>query len=164
MRERTREYSRQSLNRYKAIVAENPSNPKPTLFTKLLNDKRFGMTDHDIINDAESYIVAGSDTTMYILTSLVYSVCKNPKIRDTLAGELATLPDNFTDKDARSLKYLDQVISEALRVYPPVAGLPRSVPPEGAEFAGYPIPGGVTVTTQIYSLNRDENLFPNQEA
>lgn len=118
------------------------------------------MTATDMQHEAQNYIVAGSDTTAYTLTCLVYAVCKNPGVRDTLATELSTLPEGFTERDTRPLRYLDQVINEALRVYPSVGALPRRVPPEGAEFGGYPIPGGVTVSTQIYSLNRDEEIFP----
>lgn len=160
---RVGKYARQSLDRYEALIAENPFDPKPTLFTKLINDEKYGLTANDIQSEAQGYIVAGSDTTAYTLTGLVYAVCKNPQARDTLAAELATLPEDFTEKDTRTLSYLGQVISEALRLYPAVGSLPRSVPPEGSEFAGYPVPGGVTVSTQIYSLSRDDGLFPNPE-
>lgn len=160
---RVQMYGRQSLDRYESLVSQNPSDAKPMLFTKLYNDEKYDLTDNDILSEAMGYIVAGSDTTAYTLTCLTYAVCKNPEIRETLVAELATLPDGFTEKDTRPMRYLDQVISEALRVYPSVPSLPRRVPPEGGELAGYPVPGGVTVATQVYSLNRDKKIFPNPE-
>lgn len=156
-------YGRQSLDRYEALVAENPSNPTPTLFTKLFSDDKCGLTSDEVQHDARSYIIAGSDTTAYTQTCLVYAVCKNPQVRDTLVAELATLPGGFTETDTRALSYLGQVINETLRLYPVVCSLPRSVPPEGSDFAGYRVPGGVTVSSQIYSLNRDEAIFPDPD-
>ena len=156
-------YAAQSVARYRNLLAVNPSDPKPTLFTKLFNDQKSGMADSDIKQEAQGYIIAGSDTTAYTLTCLIYAVCKNPRIRSVLANEVAALPEGFTEKDTRNLQYLSCVISEALRVYPAVSGLPRRVPSEGTKFNGYAIPGGMTVWTQIYSLNRDDRLFPDPE-
>ncbi|KAB8072331.1 cytochrome P450 [Aspergillus leporis] len=157
-------YATESINRYKRLLAENPDNPKPTVFTKLYNAGEEGLPDNEIRDDAQSFIVAGSDTTANTLTYLVWAVCRDPQIQRKLVDELATISDNFTDEDLRPLPYLNQVINEALRLYPAVpSALPRSVPPKGTTLGGHYIPAGSTVSTQLYSLHRDPIAYPQPE-
>ena len=42
-------------------------------------------------------------------------------------------------------------------------GLPRMVPPGGADMGGYFLPEGTTVQTQAYSFHRDPELWPHAE-
>ncbi|KAK5656798.1 hypothetical protein OQA88_4346 [Cercophora sp. LCS_1] len=159
-------YAAESIHRYKRHVETHGDDVKPTLFTKLINkgEKEDGLTEAEIRLEAGGYIVAGSDTSAISLTYLVWAVCKNPAIRDELVAEVATLPDDFTDEHVRALPYTRRVIDETLRLYPAVPGaLPREVPPEGAQLGGYFLPGGVTVSTQVYSLHRDPRIFPDPE-
>jgi cytochrome P450 len=51
-----------------------------------------------------------------------------------------------------------------LRLYTGVPGsLPRAVTNNGATLGGYQIPGSVEVSTQSWTLHRDEDPFPNAE-
>lgn len=160
MSKRLKEYAQQSIDRYKRVIEES-DDPKPTLFTKLYNAGKDGMSDVEIRNDAQAYIVAGSDTTAITLTYLVYSVCKDVNVREKLVAEVASLPEKYTDRALRDLPYLNQVIDETLRLHTVVSmGLPRVVPQEGANLSGYQLPGGVAVATQAYSLHRKEDIFP----
>lgn len=68
---RLKEYSEQSIQRYKRQIALNPAGAKPTLFTKLFDAGENGLTDDEIRNEAQTFIVAGSDTTANSLTYLV---------------------------------------------------------------------------------------------
>ncbi|KAJ5468765.1 hypothetical protein N7475_006517, partial [Penicillium sp. IBT 31633x] len=156
-------YAAQSVDRYKTLISQNPSEPKQTLFTKLFDEKS-GISYSDITHEAQSYIIAGSDTTAITLTYLVYAVCQDSRIQKKLVTELASLPEPVTDKSLRDLPYLNHTINETLRLYSAVpTGLPRLVPPEGAEFNGYPVLPGTTVSTQAYSLHRQHDIFPNPE-
>lgn len=156
-------YAKQSIERYKRVITES-DNPKPTLFTKLYNAGKEGLSDVEIRNEARVYIIAGSDTTAVTLTYLVYAVCRDTSVREKLVAEVASLPENFTDRSLRDLLYLNQVIDETLRLHSSVpTGLPRVVPQEGANLLGYQLPGGVTVATQAYSLHRKEDIFPEPD-
>ncbi|KAL2861226.1 cytochrome P450 [Aspergillus lucknowensis] len=176
--DRILEYAMQSVDRYKAHLARNPGETKQTLFTRLYSASQLGsqmngaksddeecLSDREIRNDAQSFIVAGSDTTANTLTYLVWSVLRDSKIQETLIAELDGLAaTELSDEDLRELPYLNQVISEALRLYPAVpSALPRAVPDKGATLAGYWLPGGATVTTQLYSLHRDPDIFEDPE-
>jgi cytochrome P450 len=105
---------------------------------------------------------------------LIWSVLKNSEIQERLVTELDALvktleieegiKDGLSDEHLRDLPYMNQVINEALRLYPVVpSGLPRVVPEKGSTLAGHWLPGGATVTTQLYSLQRDSEVFEHPE-
>ncbi|KAJ5667869.1 uncharacterized protein N7477_006439, partial [Penicillium maclennaniae] len=131
-------YASQSVDRYKKMIDENPSNPKKTLFTKLFDTEKSGVSPDDIKKEAQG------------------------RIRDKLAAEVAALSEPIHDNHLRNLPYLNMVINETLRLHTAVPfGLPRTVPSEGANFNGYLLASGATVSTQSYSLHRDPIVFPD---
>ena len=78
--------------------------------------------------------------------------------------EAAGLPDDFGDAEAEKLPLLNAVIMEGLRLYTGVPGsLPRAAPKGGSTLGGYHIRGGMEVSTQSWTLHRNESLFPNPE-
>ena len=157
------QYAVDCVSRYKVLLDSDPD-PKKTLFTKLFNKGKEGMSDMDITFEAQSYITAGTDTTATTLTYLVYSVCRDREIRDKLTAELEPLSETLMHGDVQNLPYLNAVLNETLRLHAPApSALPRLVPLEGASLAGYNIAGGATVSTQFYSLHRDPAIFLNPD-
>ncbi|KAI0187319.1 cytochrome P450 [Xylaria flabelliformis] len=164
---RIKNYSKESLKRHAAIVEKEGHGSRPTLFTKIYDAENDDtITQDEMADNAQSYIVAGSDTTSNTLTFFTWAVCRHPEVKAKLLKELEVLPDNFTYEDMRQthLPYLEQCVNETLRRYPSVpAGLPREVPEGGAEICGYHIPAGYTVSQQNYSLHRNPDAFPDPE-
>lgn len=154
-----------SLDRYKKLIENDPDTPIPTLFTRLFKGEEDGsLTPKEILDEAQLYIVAGSDTTAITLTYLVWRVCRDPTIKNRLLEELQQLPDDYHDRDLIRLPYLNQVINESLRLHSPVpSGLPRVVPAGGATLGGHYLPGGSIVCTQSWSLHRNTDVFPDPE-
>ncbi|KAJ3578632.1 hypothetical protein NPX13_g1939 [Xylaria arbuscula] len=146
---------------------ESKGNKTPLLFTKVLQGLTLdgeALTEHEVIDNAEAYIIAGSDTTSNTLTYVTWALCSHAELRDRLVKELEMLPANFTNEDLKLLPFLNNCITEALRRFPVVpGGLPRYVPKEGTELAGYWLPGGTTVMTQTFSLHRNPEVFPNPD-
>lgn len=107
-----------------------------------------------------SRIIAGTDTTATALIYLVYEVLRHPKIKDKLLQELKTCTPHPSWEELESKTYLNNVISETLRLHSPVgATLPRTNPTEDVVFLGYKIPAGTIVGSQAYSLHRDPKAF-----
>lgn len=121
-----------------------------------------GLHPHEIRDEAQGFIVAGSDTTANSLAWLIWLVCGHEDVRTELLSSLNTLPEGYTDEHLRGLPYLAQVIEETLRLYGAAPReLPRTVPKGGSECGGYHIPAGYTVSTQAWTLHRDRNIFPD---
>lgn len=160
---RIMQYSEESLQRHRNIVKADP-NAKPTLFHKLYEAGKEGLSPREITADARAYIIAGSDTTANSLTYLVWAVCKNAAIKQRLVEEVSKLSKDCSDEDLEKLPYLTYVIQETLRMYAAAPGaLPRHVPDEGCEIDDYWTPGGLTVTTQAWSMHRNRSVFTDPE-
>ena len=115
-----------------------------------------------LTGDARLLIVAGSDTTATTLTYLFYHLAKDPsvvrKLRDELEKHGIRTDENFTVLNLTNLEYLNGVISETLRLYPPVpGGTYRKAPKEGITVKGNFIPGGCTVITPQWTIQRCES-------
>ena len=65
-----------------------------------------------------------------------------------------------TLEDASKLKYLEACIKEALRLYPSVPTIERTIN-EDVEVDGYQIPAGASISLVFYALHRNEDVFPD---
>jgi cytochrome P450 len=109
------------------------------------------------------HMAAGIDTTGDGLCFLMHelSLPRSRHVQQRLREEFERNPDAKLDE----LPYLDAVIKEGLRLFPPIPmSLPRYVPEGGRSISGYDIPGGSIVSCQAFSMHRlDESLFPNPQ-
>jgi cytochrome P450 len=123
-------------------------------------------TPDQIKYETYGILAAAADTTGNGLTTGVYEVIKNPKIYAKLTAELETA---FPDPGAKMelavlerLPYLSGVVNESLRLsFGVISRLPRIVPEGGANFEGYMIPAGFTVSMSSWVLHRNEDYFPH---
>lgn len=110
-------------------------------------DTENGMTREELDANASTFILAGSETTASMLSGCTYYLLRNPKIYRRLAEEIRGSFNEALDIQVSSiskLPYLNAVISESMRVYPPVpAMLPRLVPKGGALINGKYVPEDV---------------------
>lgn len=110
--------------------------------------------------EISNLIIAGTDTSAITLTYIIWNIIKHEEVREQLKDEVGTLGGDFDDGKLAKLPYMKNVITESLRLYAAAnGGLPREVPTEGFEVAGYHLPAGVTVSTQAYTLSRLSNVF-----
>ena len=122
------------------------------------------LTDFSLGSQASALIIAGSGTTAVTLTYAVWAVLRHPAVRHKLEEEVKQLPENYDDIALEKLPYLEAVITETLRLYGSAPGaLPRTTPAKGIDVNGMYIPGGVTLTTQSYTMHRDPSIFEDPE-
>ncbi|OQE12812.1 hypothetical protein PENFLA_c062G10566 [Penicillium flavigenum] len=158
------------LNSYAQRAVKNSrknSDSSRNIFSDIIYEsgkKDSSLTDADVANEAGNLIVAGSDTTAVTLTYLIWAVLSHRELRTQLEIELAGLSADFDQAALESLPLLNAAIMETLRLYGAAPGsLPRTVPEGGATLSNHYIPAGTTVSTQSWSIHRDEALFPQPE-
>ncbi|WP_307795951.1 cytochrome P450 [Amycolatopsis sp. 195334CR] len=100
-------------------------------------------------------LLAGHETTASTLSWSLHLLDKHPEVAERLRAEaIEVLGDRLPQhEDIRKLVYTNQVISEAMRLYPPVWILPR-LALEDDEIAGYHVPAGSDVVVCPYTLHR----------
>ncbi|KAJ0425151.1 sterigmatocystin biosynthesis P450 monooxygenase stcL [Aspergillus carlsbadensis] len=122
------------------------------------------LMSHDEIHQNCAFIsIAGSETSATTLSGCVYFLSKHPETLKRLNDEIRTAFTNDSDITAAicvGLPYLNAVIEETLRLYPPVAAsLPRVVPSGGDVVDGYAVPEKTIVSTHHYaSYHADANF------
>ncbi|KAH7343128.1 cytochrome P450 [Pyrenochaeta sp. MPI-SDFR-AT-0127] len=103
-------------------------------------------------------IVGGSETTATLLSGATYYLLKTPAAYRRLVHEIRSRFDSESEISLMSvgeLPYLNAVLEESLRVFPPVpASLPRITPPGGETIMGRYVPGGVAVGVHQWSASR----------
>lgn len=110
-------------------------------------------------------LFAGHETTTSMLTSLVMSLAQHPDIWARARQEQAALANLDTPIDLeqiRQMPYLDQIVKEVERLYPPVAGGFRGVV-KPFEFNGYRVPEGWMALYRIDAAHRDRRIYTDPE-
>lgn len=125
-----------------------------------------GISDQDIREEVDTFMFEGHDTTSTGISVILYGLAMNQTAQETVVEEInSILCDKSRDanyQDIQDMKYLDMVIKECLRLYPPVPLISRRMAKDTA-IGGYTFPKGTEVTINIYSLNLDPTYFPNPE-
>lgn len=151
----------------KAVKNSRQNSSNRNLFAAILHETEKDqptLTDLDVILEAGNLIVAGSHTTAHTLTWLIWAVLSQQKLQQQLEEEVGALDDDFDEAALEDLPLLNAAISENLRLYGAAPGsLPQGVLNGGATLSGHFILAGITVSTQSWTIHRDENLFPNTE-
>ena len=123
------------------------------------------LTEREVRDELVTLFLAGHETTSQALTWTFYCLARAPAAERALHAELRTVLGDRepTFDDLERLPYTEQVILEAMRVYPPVYLIARRAR-EDTEVGGYRIPRGAEVVCWVYWTHRDPVLYPEPEA
>uniref|UniRef100_A0AAZ3QGD0 unspecific monooxygenase n=1 Tax=Oncorhynchus tshawytscha TaxID=74940 RepID=A0AAZ3QGD0_ONCTS len=124
-----------------------------------------GLTDHEILSQALTYIFGGYETSSSTLGFLSYNLATNPDVQAALQDEIDQIfPDKAppTYEGLMQMEYLDMVINETLRVYPIISRLER-VAKVTVEVNGVTIPKGTVVMIPIMVLHHHPTHWPKPE-
>ncbi|KAF8072353.1 D-xylose-proton symporter [Scenedesmus sp. PABB004] len=120
---------------------------------------------HHIVAQANSILVAGHDTTSFMLTSTLYHVASHPGVKARLQEEIErfgrTRPVTHADMD--QFPYLDAVLQESLRLSPPGWMTTREAV-EDITLNGLFIPRGSVVYIDIWGIQRSARYWPDPTA
>lgn len=125
-----------------------------------------GFPMEELWGEAESMIIAGSDTTAIATTAMFFYLARKPDVQAKLAYEIRSTFRSFDDiaggPTLYGCKYLKAFIQETLRMAPPVgAELDREVLKGGMVIDGEFVPEGVNVSVGHYCLNYNCEIFPD---
>ncbi|KAK5645008.1 hypothetical protein RI129_006308 [Pyrocoelia pectoralis] len=153
-RERLKIVRHDFLDLMKVIRAKNPQ-----LFSRIV------VYHEMVIGTFIQYLLGGLESSGSAMTYTIYELCMNPTIQTRLRNEILTVlakHEIVTQETIQEMVYLDMVIKESLRKYPPLPFIDRAC------NTTYTIPNtdivikkGMPVFISLTALHHDENYFPN---
>ncbi|KAL2093806.1 hypothetical protein ACEWY4_011118 [Coilia grayii] len=123
------------------------------------------MTEDEIVGQAFIFLLAGYETSSNTLAFTCYLLALHPHCQHKLQEEV---DDFFSRHDSpdycnvQELKYMDMVVSEALRMYPPGFRYARTVE-EDCVVNGQFLPKGATLEIPAAYLHYDPEHWPEPE-
>ncbi|WYZ41627.1 hypothetical protein EsH8_V_000522 [Colletotrichum jinshuiense] len=122
-----------------------------------------GLTQEEAESEILLQIIAGSDTTATVIRATILHITTNPRVLGKLLAEIfsadATRPV-IADAEARNLVYLQAVIKEGLRIFPPATGImSKETPAAGDTWKGRFIPGGTRIGWSGWAMCRREDIW-----
>lgn len=122
----------------------------------------------ELYGEAESMIVAGSDTTSIVTSALLFYLARDPAAQARVAGEVraafATAAQIRPGARLAACRYLRACVREALRMTPPLSAEPPRVVmaggatvPVGGDLVR--LPAGTHASVGFYCLSYSEAVF-----
>ncbi|KAJ5726713.1 uncharacterized protein N7483_008070 [Penicillium malachiteum] len=131
------------------------------------NDGR-GLSQPELDANAAVFVLAGSETTAALLSGCIYYLLRHEDKYNRLIEEIRSAFNNPSEINLTAiaeLSYLIAVLTETLRIYPPIpAMLPRIVPEGGAMIDDKYVPGGVSVSVSLFSAFRAATHFKDPDS
>lgn len=101
--------------------------------------------------NSSTLIIAGSETTATALSAITYYLTTHTSALETLNNEVRsafTSEDDINMVSVQKLQYMQAIINESLRMYPPVpTGIMRRVSEGDGLFLGQHVPKGVSCSS-----------------
>ena len=114
----------------------------------------------------QSLVIAGTDTSSITLEWALSNLLNHPKILEKARAEIDDKigSDRLIDEsDIENLPYLQYIVSETLRLYPPVPLLRPHYSSDDCKVAGYDMPRGTMLLTNVWAMHRDPGVWEEAE-
>jgi cytochrome P450 len=138
---------------------------KPALDILSVAMESGGFSDDDLVNQLMTFLAAGHETTASAMAWAAYLLCKHPETQTRLRAELhAEIPNlldpasQITSADIDRLPYLNAVLNETMRVFPPVPLTLREAACD-TTIQGSFVPRGTTVVICPWAINTSTHLW-----
>ncbi|XP_023951630.1 cytochrome P450 4c3 isoform X2 [Bicyclus anynana] len=122
-----------------------------------------GYTDLELREEILTLTVAGTDTSTVAMCFTLVLLGKYPEIQEKLYQEIKEVFGESNRPvvigDIRSMKYLDRVVKETLRLFPPVPFVIRKVETEITLPSGLMCPSGSGIVVSIIGAHRDPKYW-----
>lgn len=135
-----------------------------SLLLRARDESGRALDDLELRDETMTLFMAGHETTALALAWTWYLLGRNPDVDDKLAAELRAVLGGREPSaaDLPSLPYLDRVLKESLRLYPPAWAMGREAL-DDFEAGGYRVRAGTSIFISQWVTHRDPRFFPQPE-
>lgn len=116
------------------------------------------------LQETHTVSIAGSNSSAHALRMILLSIITNPPALASLLAEIrqhaSSVDTPISWAQVQTLPYLQAVVREGLRMWPPLAGLGfKQVPPGGDTINGFFVPGGTQVGQGFHAVGRSRLVW-----
>lgn len=153
-------------------IAERRAAPDPSrrdvlsLLVAARGEGGEAFSDREIRDQVMTLMFAGHDTSTSTVTFTLHELARHPDVVAKLREEQDRVLGSSSpsaEQLERELPYLEMVVDEVLRLYPPAWIGPRRAVRD-FEFGGYSVPRGAYVNYSSWASHRLPEVFPEPEA
>eukprot|EP01094_Clydonella_sp_ATCC50884_P029754 TRINITY_DN9436_c0_g1_i1.p1 TRINITY_DN9436_c0_g1~~TRINITY_DN9436_c0_g1_i1.p1 ORF type:complete len:541 (+),score=171.11 TRINITY_DN9436_c0_g1_i1:42-1625(+) len=123
-----------------------------------------GLADKALRDEVKTFLMAGHETTTTLCTWVFFALSQHPEVEERLVAEIRRVCGEDRDRDitcreASQMQYLDAVVKEVLRMYPPVPMVVRFTTEDDRLGEQHDIPCGTRVCVPMIMLHRMEQYW-----
>jgi cytochrome P450 len=117
------------------------------------------LTEEELVSHAGVLFAAGHETSANALSWTIFLLSQHPKVAADLQDELDQMIDlNPTVEQIENLHFLDAVVKESLRLFPP-APFNGRILSRDTQVGAYLLPAGTEIMHSIYWTHRVPEVF-----
>ncbi|CAK1596655.1 unnamed protein product [Parnassius mnemosyne] len=131
-------------------------------------------TDIDLVAQAVLFFIAGFDTVSSAMSFALHEIAVHPEVQQRLYEEIKEHDEKnrgtLNYNSIQSLKYLDMVVSEVLRLWPPAIALDRLCikdynleKPNIQATQDYIVRKGESIMIPVWAIHHDPKYYPDPE-
>ncbi|VVC90081.1 unnamed protein product, partial [Leptidea sinapis] len=172
-------FSKDTTNFFISLVLDTMKNReenniiRPDMIHLLMEAKK-EWSDTDLVAQAVLFFIGGFETISIGMSFTLYELALHPEVQERLAQEIKethSKSEGKLDFDLiQNMQYLDMVISEVLRLWPPGILLDRICckdynmgKPNKHEKRDFILRKGDLIAIPVFSIHRDAKYFPDPE-
>ncbi|CAB3256716.1 unnamed protein product [Arctia plantaginis] len=121
--------------------------------------------EEGVREEVDTFMFEGHDTTTSGIVYTLFALSKHRDVQEKIYEELKTIYGGNMDKDPsyqelQQMKYLDLVLKESMRLYPPVPFIERLMEND-CEVGELKLVKGTSVLINIHQIQRHPELYEN---
>ncbi|XP_067675595.1 cytochrome P450 3A29-like [Haliotis asinina] len=123
------------------------------------------LSTEEVVAQCILFFVAGYETTGSSLSFISYNLAMHPDVQEKAYREIKEMLGNEEPNydNIGKLKYLDNVMTETLRLYPPAYIFDRTVS-ETAQIKGLTFTKGQSIFIPVMAIHRNPQLYENPDS
>jgi cytochrome P450 len=150
-------------------AGQNAPCKRDDLFTRLSQARHpetgEGMSSELLLDSLLTFMMVGHESTAKAMTWALYLLSQSPEWTERVRREVEEVAggEPIAAEHIEKLQLTQQVVKEALRLYPPVPSICR-VAAEDVELGGRKIAAGTLINVPFYVLHRHRKLWNNPDS
>lgn len=128
----------------------------------MANKEEFSYSDDDLVDEFQTFLLAGTDTTTHFFTMIIYYLGKYPSVHKKLREHINSIiksDEDITYENLKKLTYIENIQQEITRHYGPTVRIFERIASEDNIVKNIPISKGTIVNINQRGPHYSEKYF-----